>query len=393
MNLETLRIAFILGAKFPTSRAYGITTRETLEVLLNHSIEFKLYCLRSSYSDKDFDKVKKHIFYMRIVYLSKILRFFSNYGNSKLNYLVFRLALLIDLCFNLPNIKKYAPNVVWTRDPFIAYLVLRNLPEVRVILEVHESVGKIFFKKLIKFQQIKFFPINKENNIFLLQLFGANKNYEIMPMGVRNNSVSSSNTIEQYVKNVSSTNKEVLTISYAGAFEPSGYSKGIDDLINLAMYLQNHFLPYKVQLVGASQSELFKYNSIKSDLKLSDRYLEISPHVSHSDALSIMKKSDILILPAYKSERYMGMPIKMLEYLISGKITFIGECELYRSFLPPYLYPLMYPFSDPAMLFNYIQSFLGTRNLYEFLELSVKFSSEFTWENRTMAILESIKSI
>ena len=392
MNLETLRIAFVLGSQFPTSRAYGITTRETLEVLLNHSIEFKVFCLKSSYSDTDFDRVKKHIFHMKIVYLSKILRFFSNYGNSKLNYLIWRLALLIDLYFNLPKIKEYAPNVVWTRDPFIAYLVLKNLPEVRVILEVHESVGKIFFKKLIKFQYIKFFPINKENNLFLLQLFGANKNHEIMPMGVRNDRVPSLKTIEQYAKSFRNSNKTVSTISYVGAFEPSGYSKGIDDLMNLAIYLQNQLLPYKVQLVGASKTEFLKYSSIKSDLKLSDRYLEVLPHVSHSEALLIMKKSDILILPAYKSKRYMGMPIKLLEYLISGKITFIGDCELYRSFLPPYLYPLMYPSSDPAMMFNYIQSFLDNRNLCEFLELSVKFSSEFTWENRTMAILNSITS-
>ena len=32
--------------------------------------------------------------------------------------------------------------------------------KVKVILEVHESVGKIFYKKLIKFTRIKFFPIN-----------------------------------------------------------------------------------------------------------------------------------------------------------------------------------------------------------------------------------------
>ena len=392
MKFKSLRLAYVLGTQFPTPRAYGVTTRETLEVLLDYSIEFRIFCLKSSYSDKDFEKFNNYVIHMRILFISKVFRFISNYGNSKLNYLVWRLSIFFDLCYNITKIRRYKPNVIWTRDPLIAYVILRLFPKVKVILEVHESVGKIFYKKLIKFTRIKFFPINEKNNFFLRELFRTNERYQIMPMGIRNQIKSSTENIDDYVESLNHPIKEVFTIGYVGAFEPGGYSKGIEDLISLALYLQKNSLPYEVQLLGASISELKKYNSIKNELNLSDRYLKILQHVSHSEALASMKQFEILILPAYKSENYMGMPIKLLEYLNSGKITFIGDCELYRNFLPLYLHPLIYPSNDSEKLFSFIQSSLKSGKLNELLELSIDFSLNFSWEKRTIKILEAIEA-
>ena len=171
---ELLRIAFVLGSKFPTSRAYGVTTRETLEVLLEHSISFKVFCFKGSYIDRDFNKIMAHVNNLRVLLLSKILRFLSNFGNSRINYIAWRLALFLDLCFNLSRIRKFNPNVIWTRDPFIAYILLKVFPRVKIALEVHENVGKRFYKKVIDSQRVKFFPINKENSIFLCNLIGSN---------------------------------------------------------------------------------------------------------------------------------------------------------------------------------------------------------------------------
>ena len=290
MFAEHERISYILGSQFPTSRAYGVTTRETLKVLRSHSVEVKIFCLKSLYYDKDFEEVADSIINMRTMFLSKILRTLSNYGNCKLNYVVWRLALFLDLSKNLNTVKKYNPSIVWTRDPFIAYFFLRFLTEIKVVLEVHESVGGVFFKKLKNFSNIKFFPINKENQFFLRGLYGSELNYEIMPMGIRSQVAPSSSEISEYLDVLGGVNQKILKIGYIGAFEPGGYSKGIEDLIDLAVYLQQESLPYEVYLLGASVSELQKYNSVKNKLNLTDRYLSILPHVSHSDALLSMKK-------------------------------------------------------------------------------------------------------
>ena len=177
MFAEHERISYILGSQFPTSRAYGVTTRETLKVLRSHSVEVKIFCLKSLYYDKDFEEVADSIINMRTMFLSKILRTLSNYGNCKLNYVVWRLALFLDLSKNLNTVKKYNPSIVWTRDPFIAYFFLRFLTEIKVVMEVHESVGGVFFKKLKNFSNIKFFPIHKENQFFLRVLYGSELNY------------------------------------------------------------------------------------------------------------------------------------------------------------------------------------------------------------------------
>jgi hypothetical protein len=387
------RISYILGSQFPTSRAYGVTTRETLKALRSHSLEVKIFCLKSLYYDKDFEEVADDIVNMRIIFFSKILRTLSNYGNCKLNYVVWRLALFLDLSKNLSKVRKYNPSIVWTRDPFIAYFFLKFLTEIKVVLEVHERVGSLFYKRLKNFSNIKFFPINKENQVFLRELYGTNLNYEIMPMGIRSQVVPNSREIGDYINVSYGVNQKILKIGYIGALEPGGYSKGIEDLIDLAVYLQQESLPYSVYLLGASVNELQKYNSIKNKLNLTDRYLSILPHVCHSDALLSMKKYDILILPAYKSKQYMGMPLKMLEYLISGRLTIIEDCELYRNLLPVDLYPLIYPSSKPEELLKFINLLTQSEEAPKYLELSIDFASSFTWDTRTMNILESLKEI
>lgn len=41
--MEQLRIAMILSTKFPTIKAYGVTTRETAKVLISKSHDVKIF--------------------------------------------------------------------------------------------------------------------------------------------------------------------------------------------------------------------------------------------------------------------------------------------------------------------------------------------------------------
>lgn len=213
-----------------------------------------------------------------------------------------------------------------------------------------------------------------------------------MPMGIKRNTLLSDRDVDSYVLGLTSPVGRELTISYIGGFEPGGYSKGVDDLIYLARHFQDNLLPYKVKLIGASPTELKKYLRIKEESNLLDRYLLILPHISHSEALSSMSTSDLLILPAYKSIRYMGMPLKLLEYLNSGKVTLIEDCELYRNFLPTKLHPLLYQSSEPSRIVKFIQDTLQFNDIKSLVRLSVNFSSDFTWERRTLKILDTLLS-
>ena len=57
MKNKSPKIIYVLGTRFPTDKAYGVTTRETLEALGNLNYQTKLLCNKSNYFDKDFMSV------------------------------------------------------------------------------------------------------------------------------------------------------------------------------------------------------------------------------------------------------------------------------------------------------------------------------------------------
>ena len=44
--MEFQKIAFLLGSAFPTPKAYGITTRETMNVLIKDLFTVRVFCFK-----------------------------------------------------------------------------------------------------------------------------------------------------------------------------------------------------------------------------------------------------------------------------------------------------------------------------------------------------------
>ena len=145
----------------------------------------------------------------------------------------------------------------------------------------------------------------------------------------------------------------------------------------------------EITLVGATESEMEAYNSLRISLGINSKYLQIWPHVSHSVAVKMMSSFDALILPKYTSESYIGMPLKLLEYLASGRITIIADIDLYTKFFTQSFKPFLYTPGDLLSLDYSLNSALKDKKLREKLNAGVNFASNFTWQKRTSKILQS----
>jgi glycosyltransferase involved in cell wall biosynthesis len=140
-------------------------------------------------------------------------------------------------------------------------------------------------------------------------------------------------------------------------------------------------------LIGTTNSELIKFNALKHDLGIKKNYLDFKPHVKHSQALRLMQRFDILILPAYSSNRYVGMPLKLLEYLSTGKIVVVADSPLYRGIFKSRFNPFYYVSGDVYSLEKTINSAMRMQNLYEHLVSGVSFASNYSWTNRTLNMI------
>jgi glycosyltransferase involved in cell wall biosynthesis len=105
-----------------------------------------------------------------------------------------------------------------------------------------------------------------------------------------------------------------------------------------------------------------------------------------------MKSFDILILPMPKDAQYLGMPLKLLEYLAVGRITIVAESPLIKDVFTKEFQPYYYPKNSSIGLFNSINFALNDVHLKKQILLGIRFASTYTWESRVTNVLNIVLS-
>ena len=161
MLKNNTKIAFVVGAPFPTKKAYGVTSRETINILLKRNLRTKIFCLPGNYTDSDYNMISEFICEFTESLIGKKFILFGSLGSSKLNFALWRFGLAKVVIENFKAIADFKPDYIWLRDPLIANLYLKKFKSIKIILEVHDKSGTYFLKNLMKFNtRIYHFPIN-----------------------------------------------------------------------------------------------------------------------------------------------------------------------------------------------------------------------------------------
>lgn len=385
--MESVKIAIVLGSKFPTKKAYGITTRFTLKTLLDNRYNAKVYANQSCYIDDDFLSVLPNIVNLRTNYFISTLTKYGENGKSKKHQIFWFLGQIFQIFMNLNVILAHKPDLVWVRDPWIAALFARKSSSFKIVLEVHGKNHKLLYKYLNRYQtNITFLPINGSNYDFLDSII-PNTRIKIAPMGIDRRNLASASDIRQFARKISKSRNYCLKIGYFGKLAPQGYSKGVEDLILLGILFQNNSLSHEITLIGHIGSELENLKSQMGATIADAKNVKFIPHVSHTTALKMMKSFDILILPLPVSSNYQGMPIKLMEYLASGRISIVAASDYITKIFNGEFCPYFYKQGNIKSLFDTINDAISDSNLEEHLLKGVDFASKFTWESRTKSIM------
>lgn len=387
------RIAFVMGSKFPTSKAYGVTTRETLISLINSSYDVKIFCHKSNYIDEDFAKISGTFSNYRNSMLSSVLIKFGEMGFNRFHQIFWLIGTAISILLNCKLIKSFKPELIWTRDPIVAFMCLKCVPNIKIILEVHSKSTKFIYKILSKHQnKVYFFPINTINDNFLKSI-----NYDLetnlAPMAISSEHLATENQIDEFTVQLKTKQKQNLRIGYVGNFAPQGYSKGIEDLIELSRICQLKSNNFEITLIGCTDSEKNSYELHRKKLGIDVAYLKFVTHINHSEALIMMKKFDILVLPLPKDSKYIGMPLKLLEYLAAGRITLVANSVITTSVFQGEFNPYYYLPGNALSLFDSLHFAISDSALKNNIESGVKFASQFTWELRSNKMLSIALSL
>ena len=389
-----MKIMILLQGRFPTEKAYGVTTTGTIKALLKLGHQVTVYSLDSNYKVFDIQDSNYQLLHYTETKFSRKLKELAFKSVGLTSKIAWRVLWKLLLLHNRKLISLQKVNLYWIRD----FEMLSFIPKLSsIIYEVHGNVNRYELFKVksrSKWDELILAPISKSIQDRLL--FNGDDLVIIRaPMGIEPNFKETKQGSLEYLaklKKVVNGQCKGLKVGYVGKFSPNGYSKGIEDLLDLATLDKAHGKMYNISLTGGSANELKSIFDRLSEYGLSRNDIEISGHISHDQAIKKMKSLDVLVLPIPTSKRYVGFPLKAIESIAVGRIVIAARCKIYQDIFNESFEPFWYEPGDAKSLDFTIKTAISDEYLGTRLAQGIEFSSRFTWEERTKKLLNGLIS-
>jgi len=357
-------VAFILTSRFPTEKAYGVTTEYSARAVLNL---FYDVVITTPFKDRHFES-KINVDEIQGVIASKLL-------SPKIQRFVFLryhlFLILYSLKLKLHFSKRYV--IFWTRDIFLTYLLALFTKNV-IILELHnlpKGIQNYILKYLIKKNRIYFAPITD----FLAGKFNFTESrYILAPMAVNNDEFIEQSEIKQ--KN--------NTIIYVGTSSSGGVKLDCNFINDLAFLVAANFPEWIIELVGVNKD--FFISQISGSLSAN---ITFSGYVQRDEALKKMKSAKVgLVL--YGKNDYHQFPIKIVEYAASGLTILASDTPIHRSVLGSDKC-VFFEVHSPISAFTSFKSLLDNTNKATELNSNLNnWVKKLTYRNRVTKVLELV---
>jgi glycosyltransferase involved in cell wall biosynthesis len=387
-----MKILFIVTTAFPTPKAYGVTTRETMAAAKNLGHEVYSLSLKNNYSDSDYDVINSSLNYLKE---NKTIDFFKNISFRSTNFFG-RAAWIImqDLLlkFNYKEIDVIGSDLIWCRDERTALTLRKLFPKKTMVVEIHSNPKNKILNNLAKSSEknsLILAPINQN----LMNLLKINFDFKkcIAAMSISANLLQNKKTVLKFSESIRDRRtKDEFRIGYVGKFFPGGFSKGYEDLVDLAVLYKNIGVKRFISLSGGLENEVREVVKRVSSYNLSAKNFEITGHLKHSDSLAKVESLDIVVLPEPRDPNYLGSPLKSYEACALGRILAVAECKINREQFGDAEFIYWYQSKNVESLANVINFALNDNLLYEKILQQIEFARLNTWEFRVESVLKEL---
>jgi len=377
------RVLLVVAGNFPTIKAYGVTTSQTIKNI--ESRGHKVACA----AFRPIDEIPVHSNGAEMLYFEErgVLPYFRKYayaGFGRIAQIFWRLTCHFALS-NLPKfVTKFEPTIIWVRDSIPYSLLRMSRPNITFVIELHDLVKKRTVAQISKLSQNRVILAPISPSIHRdLESYQLPFKIVFSPMGV---------DLAQF-KNREEGHQEIgrpLKIGYFGKLAPSGYSKGYEDLLELGAFHQTIDFPSIIQLVGAADSEIEYLRQYAQRLNLKSGQFEFESHKRHQETISLMHKCDILVLTTPASKRYHGSPIKAIEYAATGKPILAARSSVNEDVFNGNVAPYWYTPGDITNMHEAVLQIMNDPNRELIAGRMRDFAESRTWRVRTERILDQV---
>ena len=309
-----MNIVFLMTAKFPTNKAYGVTTTGTLKGLaqLGHNVEV--------FSSSQIEAHYKSTLLLKIVSKSNNI-----YGNLKNKSLYFR---LLRLMVFVAARKKYVKSIdlLWIREIPLALITLLFMQKQWIVLEIHQKpqrLNKLILSLLIRQRRVIVCPIKSK----LISGIRAGRYAPVIaPMSVTEDFLTFGRS------RTSDENGEFNKILYLGNISNQHQEKCVRYFLkNIEQFTDDNRIK-TITIIGIPMEWI--WNNSSERLKSSNK-IKILHHVQHSEIPKYIEPGMIGVLSYFDTDYFKNtFPIKTVEYAALKIPIIASSTEANHDILP-----------------------------------------------------------
>lgn len=366
-----MNIVFLLTAKFPTNKAYGVTTNGTAQGLaqLGHNVEV--------FSSSQVEVHSKSNLALKVV-----LKFKDINGNLKNNSLYFR---LLRLMVFVAAHKKYVRTIdlLWIREIPLALFALLFMQKKWIVLEIHQKpqrLNKLVLSLLIRQRRVIVCPIKSK----LISGIRIGKYAPVIaPMSVTEDFLSFGRS------RTSDEDGSFNKILYLGNISNKHQEKCVKYFLkNIEQFTDDNRIK-SITMIGIPAEWIWKLSSEK--LKSSNK-LKVLYHVQHSEIPKYVEPGMVGVLSYFDNDYFKNtFPIKAVEYAALKIPILASSTEAHHDILPE---KCAYFFDMSEANYNLSES-LGTLledsiNVNKTVHAAFKWVEKFSYRQRSERVMESL---
>ena len=368
MSFESKNIFFIIPFRYPTEKAYGVTTEYTARALENLGHKVTIIC---SYSDKN-QNTNIPVFainplIIRILTSKKIRKF------KRFRFLFFLVIFAFRIRISLPE----SNNIIWCRDLLLTIL-LSVFTNNQVVCEIHRVPSL--------FERILLLSLKNKTNVILCPItikLKSKLNLKgprcvIAPMAVNSSEL-------KFLKDSRECKEKI--ISYIGHIHQVGNFLDTDLINNAAILIHRKHPEWRINIIGITKDEF----RIRLTSKIA-KNLNFYGQLSRGEVLKALKVSRIGLV-IYPDTKWFqdNFPIKIIEYAAGGLGIVASDTESHRSILGENLCVYFEPGSHHKLAEAVIKLIENPVLLDKISIRSQLWARNFTYEIRAKKIIDLYK--
>lgn len=357
---------FVLDVRYPTEKAYGVTTNFTANAIQNldaYNVIVITSKLDNSFSSSvntieivmPFDKIRK-------------IGLKQNHFISKLTFNVWKYVYP----FKLFKVIKRKDNLIWLRD--VRMSLIFCFFRYKVVCEIHREpsiISKFELKILNSMSNATIAVISDELRTKMKLKY---KNSVIAPMSVNEN---------ELIHEIKNHDSKKFVVGYVGSIHSSGNKLSIDIILEAARFLEKTDPKIEFRLIGFSVEDVDRENG--------DSYPDNIKFFGRLTRTELLRELDLFNagLVVYPDTKYFfdSFPIKIVEYAARRIPIIASNTKAHQRILGKDK-ALYFELNSSATLIKCISELATNEGIGELIsENGFNWVKSLTYENRVQKIL------